>query len=463
VLPIATPEEMQAIDAASPEPFAVLVARAGHAVARIALEMLGGAYGRQVVVIAGRGNNGADGRVAADHLRRRGVSVRVIDVAHAPAVLPPVDLVIDAAFGTGFHGEWTAPRASGVPVLAVDIPSGVDGRTGAAGPGVLRADRTVTFAAMKPGHLLVPGSTLCGPVDLIDIGLDTSSVRAHLVEGTDVAQWWQPRPRDAHKWQRSVRIVAGSGGMRGAAHLTATGAARAGAGIVHLSVPSVAHDTGAPTEVVVVPVSPFDWADDVLRGLDRFASLVIGPGLGRDEHVAAQVRRIIAEAPIPVVVDADALFALAWHPDGAGSVLRGRDAPTVLTPHDGEFALLTGERPGPDRFAAVRRLSAETGAVVLLKGPVSVAAEPLGAVLVAATGDARLATAGTGDVLAGTIGALLAQRMAPLRAAAGAAWIHGRAARAGSPTGLVAGDLPDLIAEVIASTVLDDDGAPSHT
>ena len=172
--PIVTPEEMAAIDAAATEPVEVLVGRAGAAVARAAKEMLGGTYGRIVNVLAGKGNNGADGRVAAGILAATGVRVRTFDAVGTPATLPPADLVIDAAYGTGFRGEWTAPAVGDTPVLAVDIPSGVDGLTGAAVPSTLGATATVTFAALKPGLIVGDGKRLAGTITVADIGLDVS-------------------------------------------------------------------------------------------------------------------------------------------------------------------------------------------------------------------------------------------------------------------------------------------------
>ena len=172
MIPVLTPAEMAAVDAAAPEPVEVLIERAGAAVAREALRLLGGAYGRRVVVLAGKGNNGADGRSAARRLERRGVRVEVIDALGAPARLPGADLVVDAAYGTGFRGAYDAPEAGGTPVLAVDIPSGVDGTTGEAAGLVLAATRTVTFAALKPGLLFDPGRSLSGDVVVADIGLD---------------------------------------------------------------------------------------------------------------------------------------------------------------------------------------------------------------------------------------------------------------------------------------------------
>lgn len=204
-----TPDEVASVDAAAPEGIETLIDRAGRAVARAAIAMLGGTYGRTVNVVAGKGNNGKDGLVAADVLRRRGVKVRVVDAVLGPRELPPADLVIDAAFGTGFRGEWAAPDVGDSPVLAVDVPSGVDALTGAAKPGVLAADRTITFQSLKPGLLFGRGAQLAGEIEVADIGLDVSGATQHLVERSDVAGWWPQRRLDAHKWRRAVRVVAG--------------------------------------------------------------------------------------------------------------------------------------------------------------------------------------------------------------------------------------------------------------
>jgi len=452
MLPIVTPDEMKAIDAAATKgdsaALSALIERAGSAVAWSALRMLGGAYGRRVIVIAGTGNNGNDGRVAARRLRERGVHVRVIDVGDVPRALPDCDLVIDAAFGTGFHGTWTAPDPGGALVLAVDIPSGVDGLTGQAGDGVMSADHTIALAALKPGLLFAPGANFTGDVDVADIGLGCTS-QSNLVEGSDVQQWWRPRGADAHKWRAAVRVVAGSPGMTGAAHLAASAAQRAGAGMVHLSVPGDL--SPGNHEYVQRPVPTQDWAGDVLGSLDRFQSLVIGPGLGRAESTVSAVREVLRHAPLPAVVDGDALFALAWSEDGSAPLLRERHASTVLTPHDGEFALLTGAKPALDRLTAARRLAVDLGVVVLLKGPATVVAEPGGRTLVVTAGDDRLATAGTGDVLSGVVGALLAQGLEPFEAAAAGAWIHGTAGQLGPRRGMIAGDLLALIPRVLDS------------
>lgn len=452
--PILTPEEMRAVDAAAVEPTEVLVERAGAAVARVAVAMMGGTYGRTVHVIAGKGNNGADGRVAARLLTARGVRVQVHDAAQCAPVLPAAHLVIDAAYGTGFRGTWSPPDVGATPVLAVDIPSGVDALTGAAPGPVLAARRTVTFAALKPGLLHPPGADLAGRVDVVDIGLGEGVRQActtWLVEGSDVAGWVPIRATDAHKWNAAVRVVAGSPGMTGAAALVCAAAFRAGAGMVHLSAPST-FVPSAPVEVVQRTLTSREWAADVLATIARFHALVVGPGLGREDATTEQVRSLVLDAPVPVVIDGDGLFAMAWSAEGAAAVLRQRTSPTVLTPHDGEFALLHGSPVGADRIAAARRLAHDTGCVVLLKGPATIVAAPDGLTRVVTTGDARLATAGTGDVLTGIIGALLARGVAAPEAAAAGAWLHGRAAALAPERGMVASDvvghLPTVLCEM---------------
>jgi NAD(P)H-hydrate epimerase len=454
VLPIVTPAEMRAVDAAVAHHLQRYVERSGAEVARAAVRMLGGTYGRTVQVVAGTGNNGADGRVAAALLAARGVKVTVVPVQHCPAVLPPCDLVIDAAFGTGFRGTWAAPDAGGAMVLAVDLPSGLDAQTGEARGPVMAAHRTITFQALKPGLLLADGPALAGEVEVADIGLADgvhTHARAHLVQAADVARWLPVRPAHAHKWRSAVRVVAGSTGMTGAAVLAGTAALRAGAGMVHLSAVGCLA-AGAASEVVQQPLPPQGWARPLLDSLDRFHSMVIGPGLGRDDSTAEAARCAVLEAPLPVVVDGDGLFAMAWNAEGAAALLRRRVPPTVLTPHDGEFRLLTGAAPAVDRLDSARRLAAATDCVVLLKGPTTVVADPSGAVLASNTGDQRLATAGTGDVLAGIVGALLAQGVPAFHAAAAAAWLHGtaagRAPRIGMVAGDIAGHLPDVMEEL---------------
>jgi len=439
----------------------VLVARAGTAVALGALRLLGAAYGRRVVVVAGKGNNGADGRVAASWLRRRGARVLVLD-AGGTAGLPACDLVIDAAYGTGFRGAYQAPPTPpGSAVLAVDVPSGVDADTGAAPGRPTAATATVTFAALKPGLLQGDGAALAGRVEVADIGIPVGPTGIALVEDADFADLLARREANSHKWASAVAVVAGSPGMEGAAALASRGASHAGAGMVRLGVPGAEGPDGAmepgpwPLEAVRLALGPDEWAGDVLAVLDRCRALVVGPGLGRAEWTRAQIRRLVAESPVPVVADADALFALG---DAASTrqVVAARARPVILTPHDGEYRAMAGAAPGPDRVAAARDLARRTGAVVLLKGSLTAVAAPLtGAgpdpvtgdgVLLAAAGTPRLATAGTGDVLSGMIGALVARGAPALVAAGLAAHAHGRASSLGPVEGLVAPDLPDLVA-----------------
>ena len=439
--PIVTPGEMAAIDEAAGVSVEELVERAGTAVATAAIDLLAGR--RSVAVVAGKGSNGADGRVAARLLAEAGIRVAVIDAAEAPARLDDVDLVVDAAYGTGLGRPYEAP-ATDADVLAVDLPSGIDGLTGRRLGRPARAARTVTFAALKPGHLLGDGPAWCGEVVLADIGLDVSSSTIAEVEWTDVAALVPGRPADAHKWDHACWVVAGSPGMTGAAVLAARAAQRSGAGYVRLSVPGGAA-AEAPLEVVEHPLNPdLDLAD-----ADRFASLVVGPGLGATP--AEAVRRVAAGVDRPLVVDGDGLRAIV---DVA--VLAGRRTPAVLTPHDGEFAHLAGGSPGDDRIAAAQSLAATAGAVVLLKGPTTVVAAPGGLVRIARCGDQRLATAGSGDVLAGIIGGFLARGAEPFDAASAAVVVHGALLDDLPATGVVAGDLDRDLPGIMVAMGIDD-------
>ena len=465
--PVLTTVEMGEIDAraAATTPLDTLVERAGTAVALAAMDMMGGAYGRRVVLICGKGNNGADGRVAARLLARRGARVHIV-APDEPGVIGgsglPVDLVVDAAFGTGFRGAYDAPVvASGIPVLAVDIPSGVSGDTGEALGRVLAADRTVTFVAPKPGLLQWDGVRLAGELVVVDIGLDTEADRTaegtaegtaggtadriDRIEDVDIVDLLPERRPQGHKWSAAVLVVAGSPGMTGAAELCARAAYRAGAGMVRLGVPGGDRGALAASEAVVIELPAAGWAEDALTGGDRCRAVVVGPGLGRAPGAGDEVRRLISGSPVPVVVDADGLTALGridLHPLVA-------TAPVVLTPHDGEYERLTGVPPGPDRVEAARRLAAASGVVVLVKGPTTAVADPSGRVLLATAGNPALASAGTGDVLSGVIAAFLARGVPALEAAALAAHVHGRAGALGHRSGLVAGDLPDLVARIL--------------
>ncbi len=458
MIPVVTPAEMAEVDRAAPEPVGVLVGRAGAAVAAEALRLLGGAYGQRVVVVAGGGNNGADGRAAAAILSARGAKVTV--VGPDAERLAPADLVVDAAYGTGLSRPYRPPElppGGRVRVLAVDIPSGVVGGTGEVpeGGGALQAEVTVTFGALKPGLLLGAGPTHTGAVRVVGIGLAaaaSAAASAWLVTDEDAATI-PGRPADGHKWQSALGVVAGSPGMTGAAWMLSGAAMRAGAGYVRLGIPGVAPgETGLPPgEAVGVPVPAEAWAEVVAH----CRAMVVGPGLGPAGGTGrdSEVGRLLIDAPgLPAVVDADGIGALGSL-DAVAEVAARRSAPLVLTPHAGEWERLVGAPPGADRLAAVRAAARRSGAVVLLKGSVTVVAAPDGRALLAGAGSPRLATAGTGDVLSGVIGAFLARGVPALEAAGLGAHVHGRAAAGGLPEGLVAADLPELVASWLSAHV----------
>ena len=441
MLPIVTPAEMAEIDQGAPEDTDVLIARAGGEAAIEARRMMCGTYGRRVLVAAGKGHNGADGRVAASVLRRWGVRCRVATPPEAldyiavgtGAGANRLDLVIDAAYGTGLRGPWGADRPPPVPVLAVDIPSGIDALTGE-NHGCWPAAATVTFGALKPGLLLRPGAAAVGELRLASIGLDASGANAWLMTDVDTDAVLGGLEPAAHKWHRAVRVIAGSPQMQGAGALVCAAAQQAGAGMVVISSPGVRTDAIVrPTEAVARDLQPGNWAASALEDIERFDVAVIGPGVGTDPTSMAQMAQLIAECPLPLVVDADALTAIANHPE----CVRTRSAVTVLTPHDGEFARLSGTScVAPDRFEAVRRAAASLNAVVLLKGPTTLVARPQTSgrpptVFAVNSGSARLATAGSGDVLTGVIAAVLSTEHdsdgTAMAVAAAAHW-HGRTA-----------------------------------
>jgi NAD(P)H-hydrate epimerase len=461
VIAVLTPEQMKLADASALAEVGsaranVFIERAGFAAAQVARKMLGGTYARKILVIAGKGHNGDDGRVAAYWLGQWGAAVTIVEADNAAGMFIDVrsaDLVLDAAYGIGFRGTWEPPIVFDVPVLAIDIPSGLNALDGTVNGGVLAAQRTVTFAAPKIGMLLGDGPELCGEIDIVDVGIDIiDDVDTCLVESSDVAAWIPPRERDAHKWDSAVRVVAGSPGMGGAASLVSVAAMRAGAGMVHLSWRTGADNVALPTEVVGRALPATGWADFVGADINRFGALVIGPGLGRGDDVASEVRAVLACADIPTVIDGDGITA-AVDPVGDYATLQARTAATVLTPHDGEFAALGGDAASSDRVGATRALAERTGCTILRKGPTTIVCDPDGAVYLVVAGDERLATAGTGDVLAGIIGALLARGLAAPEAAAAGAYIHGVAGSSCAVEGAIARDVAALISDVMTEVV----------
>lgn len=460
MIPVLTPEEMGRVDRSAPEPVEVLVERAGFAVAGAARRLLGGTYGRRVVVVAGRGNNGADGRVAARWLSRWGARVSVVE----PGSLAPgerlggCDLVVDAAYGTGLSRPYDPPDPGEVPVLAVDIPSGLSGLTGSGS--AMTAVRTVTFASYKPGLLLGDGPDRAGEVEVADIGLGSlaaESARMWLVTDDDL-DLLPVRGRRSHKWQTAVMVVGGSEAMNGAPLMCASGAMRAGAGYALVGVPGAPQGGGLPPGAQVgVSLSGEDWVDDAAEAAGRARAVAIGPGLSHrarrpDGGTGADtpVGRFLAATDAPTVVDADGLTALG-DLESIRAVASARSAPLILTPHEGEYGRITGHSPAEDRITDVATTAGQTGTVVLLKGSTTVVAAPDGRVMIAASGLPSLASAGTGDVLSGVIAGFLARGVPALEAAALGAHVHGRAAAHGPREGLVATDLPELVSQFLSS------------
>jgi NAD(P)H-hydrate epimerase len=496
--PLLTAAETEALDRETERrgtSVEVLMERAGHAVARAASAVAGGSYGRRAVVVCGKGNNGGDGLVAARHLSGWGMGVEVIllsDELRSPAdaklraagdagvrvggvqrlerALDRADVVVDAIFGTGFRGIPEGAYATAIehvngataPVLAVDVPSGVEGDTGAVrGPAVV-ADATVTFGAPKVGDVLFPGAAHAGVLDVADIGFPPDLVRGEmqLVEAEDAAAWWPSRAVDAHKRSSGVvLVVAGSRGMPGAARLVASGAARAGAGLVTVAAPesALAAIQAGLAEATAVPLlsTPAGGiAEDAWPGVEallgRVDAVAVGPGLTTEDEPSAFVRRLVSASPVPVVLDADGLNAYR----GRGGDLAAHEAPLILTPHAGELARLLGvDEIDEDRPGLTRKLASDVGAVVLLKGPATLIASP-SEMWVSATGTSALATGGTGDVLTGMIGALAARGVEGVRAAACGAFVHGMAGRlAAGPggEGAIASEVAAAIPAAVAA------------
>jgi len=398
----------------------------------------GAVAGRRICVVVGSGDNGGDGLWAATLLRRRGVAADAIlldpERTHRSAltafrdaagrvvqtIRAGTDLVIDAVVGISGSGPlrpaaaevFRAIEDAGIPVVAVDIPSGIDVATGAINGPAVRAALTVTFGGLKPVHALAD----CGRVELVDIGLDLPNTDLVGFDAADVkAHWPMPGPHDDKYSQGVVGILAGSAAYPGAAVLCTGAAVAATSGMVRYAGPAAADVVSHWPEVVIAPDA---------SSAGRVQAWVVGPGLGTDEAALMALTSAL-KSDLPVVVDADGLTVLAAHPN----LLTRRQAPTVLTPHAGEYARLAGAPPGADRVVAARRLAETFGATVLLKGNVTVIAGP-DRVYLNPAGDSWAATAGSGDVLSGIIGALLAAGLAPDEAAAAAAFVHSRAANA---------------------------------
>jgi hydroxyethylthiazole kinase-like uncharacterized protein yjeF len=407
------------------------------AIARELLLRTGAIAGRSVCAVVGSGDNGGDALWAATFLRRRGATAAAVllnpERTHQKAlaayrksggrvvqsVPATTDLVIDGVVGISGTGPlrpaaaelFSAVDEAEIPVVAVDIPSGVDVDTGAISGPAVHAELTVTFGGLKPVHALGD----CGRVELVDIGLDLAQTDVMSFEAADVAaRWPMPGPKDDKYTQGVTGILAGSSTYPGAAVLCTGAAVAATSGMVRYAGSAGQQVLSHWPEVIAAPSA---------SAAGRVQAWAVGPGLGTDE-AGASALWFALDTDLPVIVDADALTILAAHPD----LIANRSAPTVLTPHAGEFARLAGSPPGDDRVAATRRLADQFGATVLLKGNITVIAEPGGPVYLNPAGQSWAATAGSGDVLSGVIGALLAAGLPAGEAAAAAAFVHAHAA-----------------------------------
>jgi ADP-dependent NAD(P)H-hydrate dehydratase / NAD(P)H-hydrate epimerase len=428
--PLYTADEMRAAEAG--HDVGELMERAGRAVADAILERYPDA--RKVAAVCGKGANGGDGRIAARILEEAGREI--VDETE----LGLADLVVDALFGTGFHGKPRSEAeqlirdidATPAPVVSVDIPSGVDASTGEVPSVAVHAEVTVTFHGRKVGHVVAPGRFHCGELLVADIGLEPQETEHRLV-GDEVLEH-VPRRRDGdNKYSAgAVLVVGGASGLTGAACLAAEAAFRADAGYVAVAVP----ERSLPIVEQRLLEAVKRTIDEVDELLPRMSALALGPGLGRGEAEQSLVRRLLEESSLPAVVDADGLHELEPFE---------RDAPTVLTPHEGELGRLLGRESkwvAENRLEALRQGVERFGCVVLLKGADTLVGAPGGGVLVRSSNAPGLATAGTGDVLTGILAAFLAKGMDAKLAAAAAAVAQARAALlAPQQVGLVASDV----------------------
>ncbi|SHE36003.1 NAD(P)H-hydrate epimerase [Ferrithrix thermotolerans DSM 19514] len=412
-----------------------VVARVGFAVARITMKMLSGAYGKRVYIEAGPGNNGEDARSAARFLSERGVKVIVKGIKDRDmGSIKEADLFIDGSFGVGINREFEPVKLPPhIPVLSVDVPSGLDADLGTLWGGCLAADVTATVGALKIGLLQNQGPLVSGKVEVALEDLYTSGTSVSLIEDTDVLEHLGEGDLYDHKWRHSVFVLAGSEGMFGAAELSANASYRLASGIVHLYYPSTPGGRMGVTlspEIVRVGLDSL-WAEPVIDAARHFKSTVIGPGLGRSLQLSNLVRRLLNNTEMPALLDADGIFALG-DPARLRRIATSRNAPIVITPHEGEFnAFFEGSGVkvvrGEDRVKAAVRAAEMCGAIVLLKGSLTVVASPHGAAYLVGSGSSRLGVGGSGDVLSGVIGGLMARGVEPALASALGAHIHGRA------------------------------------
>ncbi|MGE7467888.1 NAD(P)H-hydrate dehydratase [Bosea sp. NPDC003192] len=485
--------EMAAADAATVAagtPGIVLMDKAGRAVADAVTRRI--RPGQRVLVLCGPGNNGGDGFVAARLLAERGCRVTLALVGEPAALkgdaalaaeswtgtieaiegVEPArhDIVIDALFGAGLtrplSGELATlterVNAAGRTVIAVDVPSGVHGDTGLTDGPAIRADETVTFFRLKPGHLLYPGRALCSVVTLADIGIRPEIVfapgRIEPLVFRNAPTLWRARLPDhaagVHKYSRgAVAVAAGGLSGVGAPRLGARAALRIGAGLATIICrpEALAAHAGRGPDALMQAAAADAPAFEAALSARKLDALLIGPALGLDAEACSWVE-VALRGEAPCVFDADALTHIGAQPSFA-DLPRQRTTPSVLTPHEGEFRRVFGEAQGFEhergKLARVRQAARLTGAVVVLKGPDTVVAAPDGRAAINDTGSPALATAGSGDVLGGIVAGLLAQKMPAFEAACAAVWLHGRAGEK-LGMGLIADDLPEALLQLWA-------------
>jgi hydroxyethylthiazole kinase-like uncharacterized protein yjeF len=474
LLSVAQMNEADRLTTAAGTPGLLLMQKAGEAVAR---EITRRWTPRPVTVLCGPGNNGGDGFVVATALAQSGWPVRVAllgpkqalrgDAQHhaqrwtgaveplSPRAIDGAELVVDALFGSGLSRPLD-PQVSSllalatrrkVPLVAVDVPSGVMGDSGES-QGAAASSCTVTFARKKPGHLLLPGRVLCGDLVVADIGIPPTVLESLSINTweNDPALWLEklPRPQaSVNKYSRGHALLYGGYPLTGAARMAARAAARSGAGLTTIAVPEVAFAIYAAA-LTSIMVQPLAQADDLTRLLSdrRYTAFSIGPGAGVNATTRAGTLAMLGTGS-PVLLDADAISAFAQGADALFQAIRGA---CVMTPHDGEF-LRIFDAAG-DKLTRARRAARRSGAVIVLKGADTVIAAPDGRAIINGNAPPTLATAGSGDVLGGIILGLLAQGMDAFAAAAAGVWMHGAAA-AGFGPGLLAEDLPDLLPAVL--------------
>ncbi len=489
MIELLTPPQMALADRLTIEggtPGIDLMENAGRAVAD---SVVARAHSGPVLVVAGPGNNGGDGFVAARLLTESGREVRLMliggrerlkgDAALAaerwgrpiesadPAKLGTPAVIVDALFGAGLdrpvegiaRALIEAINAAGVPVVSVDLPSGINGETGAVMGAAVKATETVTFFRRKPGHLLLPGREHCGPVKVADIGISSAVLREIRPQAfaNEPPLWIAAFPQAAsggHKYDRGhAVVVSGEMPTTGAAKLAARGALRIGAGLVTIASPNSALVAHA-AESAAVMVREVEGAAALAEFLAdrRRNAVVVGPGGGVGARMRDQVGAALSSGAA-VVLDADALTSFAGQGEALRALIKSMpDRPVVLTPHEGEFRRLFNDLDQNShlhsKLEKTRAAARSSGAIVVLKGGDTLVADSAGRAAIAANAPATLATAGSGDVLAGMIAGLLAQGMPAFEAAAAAVWLHGEAAKAFGP-GLISEDLPETLPAVL--------------